>query len=60
MIMRSRYFTKIVIHMQAVGKVLCYAVIKYRLISTYKVTILFWKTGENIPVCAQPLPPPFC
>ena len=39
MIMKSRYFTKIVFHKQAVGKVLCYYMVKYRLTLTYKVTI---------------------
>ena len=46
MIMRSRYFTKIVILMQDVGKVLCYCMVKYRLSSTYKVTILFGKLAK--------------
>ena len=41
--MKTGYFTKIVILMQAVGKVLFYCMVTCRLTLTYKVTILFGK-----------------
>ena len=45
--MKSRYFTKIIPHLQAVGKVFCYCVVKDRTDLTNKITKLFGKLTKT-------------